>query len=207
MKWGNKGENGCKAQDCEKAHPTLCIRSLDLKCTVQDCPAKLHTLKCKRSNNPSGKSLGSKRDHVGPQPGAGVNPGHHGGGEHYQGATGAREYRSGGGSIHHQGPGWIPGYQGDPHRQGGAPGYVGSHLQGAGQLQRGAPHPSQAHVGGNRRFSEFPSYRGVRRESPQQDFHMVTAQQLLGAIQEMVKQVLVQGHALPEQRLGDRHSS
>ena len=38
----------------------------------------------------------------------------------------------------------------------------------------------------------------------EQDFHMVTAQQLLGAIQEMVKQVLDQGHHLPEQCLGDR---
>ena len=53
---------------------------------------------------------------------------------------------------------------------------------------------------------EFPSNRGIRRENPQQDFQVVTAQQLLGAIQEMVRQVLGQGHHLPEQCLGDRPS-
>ena len=36
MKWGNKGERGCKDPSCDKAHPKVCPRSLDLVCLLVD---------------------------------------------------------------------------------------------------------------------------------------------------------------------------
>ena len=53
MKWGSKGEKGCKSQTCDKIHPKVCIRSLDLKCLDFECPFKLHTFKCVRPNRPA----------------------------------------------------------------------------------------------------------------------------------------------------------
>ena len=46
MKWGSEHEKGCK--DCDKVHPMLCPRSLQLKCLDQACVYKLHTSKCVR---------------------------------------------------------------------------------------------------------------------------------------------------------------
>ena len=48
MKWGNKHINGCKSSPCPKAHPALCIKSLDLKCLDKHCPVRVHTSKCVR---------------------------------------------------------------------------------------------------------------------------------------------------------------
>ena len=48
MRWGSKHEKGCSSSTCEFVHPFLCPKSLDLKCTDQACPYKLHTLKCRR---------------------------------------------------------------------------------------------------------------------------------------------------------------
>ena len=50
MKWCDKSANGCKKVPCEKLHPLLCPRSLDLKCYEQSCDIKLHTSKCKRAS-------------------------------------------------------------------------------------------------------------------------------------------------------------
>ena len=61
MKWGDKSVNGCKSVPCDKLHPLLCPRSLDLKCFEKACDVKLHTRKCKRARptqsdpNKSGK--------------------------------------------------------------------------------------------------------------------------------------------------------
>ena len=49
MKWGDKSVNGCKSVPCDKLHPLLCPRSLDLKCFEKTCDVKLHTRKCKRA--------------------------------------------------------------------------------------------------------------------------------------------------------------
>ena len=48
MRWGDKVGKGCKDEDCGKHHPTLCPKSLDLKCLDKKCPHKLHTKKCIR---------------------------------------------------------------------------------------------------------------------------------------------------------------
>ena len=48
MKWGDKAANGCKKVPCDKLHPLLCPRSLDLKCLEKSCDVKLHTSKCRR---------------------------------------------------------------------------------------------------------------------------------------------------------------
>ena len=50
LTWGDKDERGCKDGDCQFLHPTLCAKSLDLECLDENCPDKLHTRKCKRSN-------------------------------------------------------------------------------------------------------------------------------------------------------------
>ena len=49
MKWGDKSVNGCKNIPCDKLHPLLCPRSLDLKCLEPVCDIKLHTRKCRRA--------------------------------------------------------------------------------------------------------------------------------------------------------------
>ena len=48
LKWGSKHENGCNLSSCEKAHPVLCPKSLDLQCVDESCLYKLHTQKCVR---------------------------------------------------------------------------------------------------------------------------------------------------------------
>ena len=213
MKWGNKGENGCKVVHCDRVHPTLCIRSLDLKCLVKDCSAKLHTFKCKRLPTPPEVTKGGGVH----QQGAGAHSGRQGSSHvHQQGAGGVQ-----GGQGYHQGHVWAPepggrGRAGGGQNQGFGerPGQAGGYHQGVGHHMRAGPQhaagdrppQSQFPGAGNRRGSEFPGNRGMRRENPQQDFQVVTAQQLLGAIQEMVRQVLGQGHHLPEQCLGDRPS-
>ena len=48
MNWGDRSERGCKKVPCEKLHPAVCPRSLDLVCMEINCDVKLHTKKCKR---------------------------------------------------------------------------------------------------------------------------------------------------------------
>ena len=54
MKWGSKDERGCTMvlETCKKVHPTLCPKSLDLRCYDKLCPYKLHATKCQRSRPP-----------------------------------------------------------------------------------------------------------------------------------------------------------
>ena len=61
MKWGDKVDKGCKKVPCEKLHPLVCPRSLDLKCLEKSCDVKLHTRKCQRSKH-SGGSGGTTGD-------------------------------------------------------------------------------------------------------------------------------------------------
>ena len=49
MRWGNRNIRGCSGITCGKAHPKLCPKSLDLKCFDSQCPFKLHTHRCLRS--------------------------------------------------------------------------------------------------------------------------------------------------------------
>ena len=56
MKWGDKNNKGCKKSPCDKLHPLVCPRSLDLKCLERNCDVKLHTRKCVRSKHGAGPS-------------------------------------------------------------------------------------------------------------------------------------------------------
>ena len=53
MKWGDKAPNGCKKVPCDKLHPQVCPRSLDLKCLEVNCDLKLHVKKCVRKGRAS----------------------------------------------------------------------------------------------------------------------------------------------------------
>ena len=64
MKWGNSDEKGCSGNNCDKAHPVLCPRSLQLKCLTKDCPYKYHTSKCVRQE-PASLDGGPHVRHVG----------------------------------------------------------------------------------------------------------------------------------------------
>ena len=166
----------------------LCVRSLDLKCYVQDCLHKLHTLKCKRS-------------YTGPTRPSGC-PGQHGGaGGPLQGGGAVKQQQGAGrqpSAGQHQGAGVRT-----PQGQSDGVGY-----------RRNGRGPKPSHATGWNDHHQRPRHNPVGDNSGgrqgsvmDQDFHMVTAQQLLGAIQEMVKQVLDQGHQLPEQCQGGRPSS
>ena len=48
MRWGNKGEKGCRNVNCTNLHPVACPASLDLSCTNTACTYKIHVYKCKR---------------------------------------------------------------------------------------------------------------------------------------------------------------
>ena len=80
MKWGPKHVNGCKESPGPKAHPVMCIKSLDLKCLDRNCPAKLHTSKCSRWKAPAGGYRARDSSASGPwgwgqQPPGGGGPG------------------------------------------------------------------------------------------------------------------------------------
>ena len=53
MKWGDKAPNGCKKVPCDKLHPQVCPRSLDLRCLEVNCDLKLHVKKCVRRGRAS----------------------------------------------------------------------------------------------------------------------------------------------------------
>ena len=59
MKWGNKGPKGCKG-GCNKLHPKVCPKSLDLLCADQNCTYKIHVYKCKRNSRASERSVPQK---------------------------------------------------------------------------------------------------------------------------------------------------
>ena len=61
MKRGNKSDKGCSGTTCGKCHPTLCPKSLDLRCLDRQCPWKLHTHRCMRA------VTGDRRGGVGDQ--------------------------------------------------------------------------------------------------------------------------------------------
>ena len=42
MKWGDKVDKGCKKVPCDKLHPLVCPRSLDLKSLEKNCDVKHH---------------------------------------------------------------------------------------------------------------------------------------------------------------------
>ena len=52
MRWGSKHERGCSGTTCGKLHPTVCPKSLNLKCFDRLCPWKLHTQRCLRATQP-----------------------------------------------------------------------------------------------------------------------------------------------------------
>ena len=54
MKWGNKGERGCEKDPCDKLHPTVCQKSLDLECLDRDVQ------RCKRPHQ-QGKEVEVRR--------------------------------------------------------------------------------------------------------------------------------------------------
>ena len=58
MRWGNKHGQGCSGTTCGKSHPSLCPKSLDLRCMDDLCPWKLHTFRCYRPNR---EGLGESR--------------------------------------------------------------------------------------------------------------------------------------------------
>ena len=62
MRWGNKSDRGCSGIACGKAHPTLCPKSLDLKCFDNQCPWKLHTHRCMRAATGSGRGDQGRSD-------------------------------------------------------------------------------------------------------------------------------------------------
>ena len=82
MKWGSKHANGCKVLPCPRAHPSMCIKSLDLKCLDRNCPVRLHTSKCARwkaPNSGAGVNGGSRvwetrTQSQGDPPGKGAGP-------------------------------------------------------------------------------------------------------------------------------------
>ena len=212
MKWENKGENGCKADNCDKAHPSVCARSLDLQCLVVNCPARLHTLKCKRAPRPGEGSPG----------GRGSQQHHDNGARHHQtqGAGGDRHQQRGVGGHQHQGQGAGWGYQG----QVGGSGHQGQGGRGhQGQDGGGGQYQGQGRGGGNYQGSSgrYQGGTGPRvwgkgdsggslnhgeRNHQEQGFQVVTAQQLLGAFQAVIQQVLDQGLQLPVKKggLGDK---
>ena len=66
--------NGCNQPECDKIHPKLCPKSLDLKCLDTNCPFKLHTVKCVRQL-PS-PPVPTQQAQQGPQDEQGYHPGH-----------------------------------------------------------------------------------------------------------------------------------
>ena len=141
MKWGNQGENGCRVLSCDKAHPTLCPRSLNLECLMTECPYRLHTIKCKRAsrarNHPHGHGHGLG-----------------GGGHHPQGGMNRWEYHHQGGTrgfsdIRSRVPPWASQQGSQPQPQSGHPGVGGQH---------GGYHGTQG--------GRFRGYGGVNSQTP-----------------------------------------
>ena len=77
MKWGDRNESGCKDAECDKVHPLVCDKSLELKCFDKDCAYKLHILKCKRVNTSVRKPVHDAGPGAQPQQRAGRDPPRH----------------------------------------------------------------------------------------------------------------------------------
>jgi hypothetical protein len=54
MRWGDRDGRGCSGITCGKAHPSLCPKSLDLRCFDRFCSWRLHTEKCQRPGTNGG---------------------------------------------------------------------------------------------------------------------------------------------------------
>ena len=102
MKWGNKSEKGCSGTTCGKCHPTLCPKSLDLKCLDRQCPWTLHTHRCMRADTVVRRGGGGDQNRgdwarvVGN--GRGFKGGPRSGQHNQQGYSDAGQYRHGAGN-------------------------------------------------------------------------------------------------------------
>ena len=56
LRWGSKGNKGCRGDYCNNLHPLVCPASLDLLCTNQSCGYKIHVQKCRRKARPPSDS-------------------------------------------------------------------------------------------------------------------------------------------------------
>ena len=61
MKWGDRGEKGCHKNPCDKIHPAVCQKSLDLAYLDRGCQARLHVQRCKRPALPRRESGGGSQ--------------------------------------------------------------------------------------------------------------------------------------------------
>ena len=202
MKWGNKSDKGCSGITCGKSHPTLCPKSLDLKCFDTQCPWKLHTHFCMRADRGVGRKDQGWNEWV--------RVGR-------RGNRGARDQRSSGQRSTRDRQGWVgpPGRQGGtgaapqgwvgpPGRQGGAapqgwfgpPGRQGGAVtasqgwvgptgrQGGAALQGGQVGAGTGHL-------QQPSNHPQASPWVGQGFQEMTAQQnLLGALEQQLQQTV-----------------
>jgi hypothetical protein len=114
MRWGDRGNKGCKKNPCDKVHPTVCEKSLDLECLDRDCQARIHVQRCRRPPPPARGVWEDRGGGRRVQPDHQALPGHRGGGPGHRG----RGYQGQGPDQPHAarpGPGqWtLPG-QGQP---------------------------------------------------------------------------------------------
>ena len=164
MRWGNKSDKGCSGITCGKSHPTLCPKSLDLRCLDGQCPWKLHTHRCTRADT------GVRRGDYGRSEGA------------RWGDRGDRDQR-----VSDRRP--ARGYNDGPRNYGGtwAP-------QGGARLPQGGAGPPQGGAGPRQWGAGVPQSAGNQPQpapwnSP--GFQGMTAQQtLLGALEQQLQQAL-----------------
>ena len=163
MKWGNKSEKGCSGTTCGKCHPTLCPKSLDLRCLDRQCPWKLHTYRCSRAD--SGTRRGGSRDQTGNDWIRVDRNGRGGKGQRGGGHLAGQDSRAGGGAGQYDRTGTA-----GHHRQMGS---AGQHRQGGGGVPQHAPSTTQSAAWNN------------------QGFQGMTAQQhLLGTIELQLQQAV-----------------
>ena len=182
MRWGNKSDRGCSGIACGKSHPTLCPKSLDLKCFDNQCPWKLHTHRCMRAATMGRGDQGrSDWERVGNQGWGDRGPRDNrfsaqGSNRGYSGGP-----RSGGGTRQAGGTRpspWGPGRpQGGPGRPQGGPGRPQG---GAGPPQGEAVPPQLAGNPAQPAPWNIPGFQGV------------TAQQtMLGTLEQQLQQAVI----------------
>ena len=109
MRWGDRDSRGCSGTTCGKVHPTLCPKSLDLRCFDKFCQWKLHTQRCQRATAAAGgwQSVNNSRERGGGQQGQD------------RGGYGREQYRGGFGTRGgDQGPNQYYQNRGEPDRRG-----------------------------------------------------------------------------------------
>ena len=162
MKWGDRGDKGCKKSPCDRVHPVVCTRSLNLECLVDRCPSRIHIQRCRRrSRHPPGAT--------------GPRFNHHGGGGH-QGGGGQHH---GGGGQHNSGGYHQAGYPGQRGR-GGQAGYQDGGQHG-GNLQGHKRSGGWGSHGGGGGLQPDRGSPPVWDQQQQQGFDSKTVQQLLEA--------------------------